>query len=173
MSACTQTHTFLCKLYTGRLHKCKPNDRWVHTLLILETSYKTIYRFLSPTVQVYELSRSSLSYCTMENCVSYIWFRKLHHTVIQYICLNQIILDSVHYCVINLGFHCLLGRYSGPNTGNVHIIADLYAEVIGVLAQSKWVPLSGSLPSVQYIPFVLRSGSLISLIFLNKCHNYF
>ena len=28
-------------------------------------------------------------------------------------------------------------RYSGTNTGNVHIIADLYAEVIGVLAQSK------------------------------------
>ncbi|KAG2465743.1 FRYL protein, partial [Polypterus senegalus] len=29
-------------------------------------------------------------------------------------------------------------RYSGPNTGNVHIIADLYAEVIGVLTQSKF-----------------------------------
>ncbi|XP_075422865.1 protein furry homolog-like isoform X3 [Ascaphus truei] len=28
--------------------------------------------------------------------------------------------------------------YSGTNTGNVHIIADLYAEVIGVLAQSKF-----------------------------------
>lgn len=28
-------------------------------------------------------------------------------------------------------------RYCGPNTGNVHIIADLYAEVIGVLTQSK------------------------------------
>ncbi|XP_051954046.1 protein furry homolog-like isoform X6 [Xyrauchen texanus] len=31
--------------------------------------------------------------------------------------------------------------YSGPNTGNVHIIADLYAEVIGVLAQSKFQPV--------------------------------
>lgn len=31
----------------------------------------------------------------------------------------------------------LCDRYSGPNTGNVHIIADLYAEVIGVLTQSK------------------------------------
>ncbi|KAF4790454.1 hypothetical protein TURU_141369 [Turdus rufiventris] len=28
--------------------------------------------------------------------------------------------------------------YSGTNTGNVHIIADLYAEVTGVLAQSKF-----------------------------------
>lgn len=32
---------------------------------------------------------------------------------------------------------CFLFRYSGTNTGNVHIIADLYAEVTGVLAQSK------------------------------------
>lgn len=31
-----------------------------------------------------------------------------------------------------------IDRYCGPNTGNVHIIADLYAEVIGVLTQSKW-----------------------------------
>lgn len=31
----------------------------------------------------------------------------------------------------------LFYRYCGPNTGNVHIIADLYAEVIGVLTQSK------------------------------------
>ena len=30
-----------------------------------------------------------------------------------------------------------ISRYSGPNTGNVHIIADLYAEVIGILTQSK------------------------------------
>lgn len=28
-------------------------------------------------------------------------------------------------------------RYLGPNTGNMHIVADLYAEVIGVLAQAK------------------------------------
>ncbi|XP_032365493.1 protein furry homolog-like [Etheostoma spectabile] len=31
-----------------------------------------------------------------------------------------------------------IDRYCGPNTGNVHIIADLYAEVIGVLTQSKF-----------------------------------
>lgn len=30
-------------------------------------------------------------------------------------------------------------RYHGPNTANMHIVADLYAEVIGVLAQAKWV----------------------------------
>ncbi len=28
-------------------------------------------------------------------------------------------------------------RYHGPNTANMHIVADLYAEVIGVLAQAK------------------------------------
>lgn len=28
-------------------------------------------------------------------------------------------------------------RYHGPNTGNMHTVADLYAEIIGVLAQSK------------------------------------
>jgi len=33
----------------------------------------------------------------------------------------------------------LIDRYCGPNTGNVHIIADLYAEVIGILTQSKYV----------------------------------
>lgn len=31
----------------------------------------------------------------------------------------------------------ILFRYLGPNTGNMHIVADLYAEVIGVLAQAK------------------------------------
>ena len=33
--------------------------------------------------------------------------------------------------------NCILSRYLGPNTGNMHIVADLYAEVIGVLAQAK------------------------------------
>ena len=38
-------------------------------------------------------------------------------------------------------YPCSPYRYCGPNTGNVHIIADLYAEVIGVLTQSKYVSL--------------------------------
>lgn len=42
-------------------------------------------------------------------------------------------------CVTDYYCHGLFDRYSGPNTGNVHIIADLFAEVIGILAQSKWV----------------------------------
>lgn len=37
----------------------------------------------------------------------------------------------------NKTLFCCRFRYSGTNTGNVHVIADLYAEVIGVLAQSK------------------------------------
>lgn len=52
-------------------------------------------------------------------------------------------------CVIYVGCDGLFNRYSGPNTGNVHIIADLYAEVIGVLAQSKWVHPKTTL-SLQY-----------------------
>uniref|UniRef100_A0A3B3BYI9 Cell morphogenesis protein N-terminal domain-containing protein n=1 Tax=Oryzias melastigma TaxID=30732 RepID=A0A3B3BYI9_ORYME len=28
--------------------------------------------------------------------------------------------------------------YLGPNTGNMHIVADLYAEVVGVVAQSRY-----------------------------------
>ncbi|OCT96825.1 hypothetical protein XELAEV_18009040mg [Xenopus laevis] len=41
--------------------------------------------------------------------------------------------------VLNLAFKHFKHKegYSGTNTGNVHIIADLYAEVIGVLAQSN------------------------------------
>ncbi|XP_075051504.1 protein furry homolog-like isoform X1 [Mixophyes fleayi] len=42
--------------------------------------------------------------------------------------------------VLNLAFKHFKHKegYSGTNTGNVHIIADLYAEVIGVLTQSKF-----------------------------------
>lgn len=37
----------------------------------------------------------------------------------------------------NQNYFLSLARYLGPNTGNMHIVADLYAEVIGVLAQAK------------------------------------
>lgn len=33
-------------------------------------------------------------------------------------------------------------RYLGPNTGNMHIVADLYAEVVGVVAQSRYCPVN-------------------------------
>ncbi|XP_016144024.1 protein furry homolog-like [Sinocyclocheilus grahami] len=48
--------------------------------------------------------------------------------------------DALVQDVLNLAFKHFKHKegYSGPNTGNVHIIADLYAEVIGVLAQSKF-----------------------------------
>ncbi|XP_061431805.1 protein furry homolog-like [Lethenteron reissneri] len=48
--------------------------------------------------------------------------------------------DSMVHEVVNLAFKHFKYRegYSGPNIGNMHIIADLYAEVIGVLAQSKF-----------------------------------
>uniref|UniRef100_A0A671NL20 Protein furry homolog-like n=1 Tax=Sinocyclocheilus anshuiensis TaxID=1608454 RepID=A0A671NL20_9TELE len=48
--------------------------------------------------------------------------------------------DTLVQEVLNLAFKHFKHKegYSGPNTGNVHIIADLYAEVIGVLAQSKF-----------------------------------
>ncbi|XP_028274555.1 protein furry homolog isoform X3 [Parambassis ranga] len=49
-------------------------------------------------------------------------------------------LDSLVNEVINLAFKHLRYKegYHGPNTGNMHTVADLYAEVIGVLAQSKF-----------------------------------
>ncbi|XP_077790489.1 protein furry homolog-like isoform X10 [Podarcis muralis] len=48
--------------------------------------------------------------------------------------------DPLVHEVLNLAFKHFKHKegYSGTNTGNVHIIADLYAEVIGVLAQSKF-----------------------------------
>lgn len=39
-------------------------------------------------------------------------------------------------CMVNMHF-CVF-RYLGPNTGNMHIVADLYAEVVGVVAQSRY-----------------------------------
>ncbi|XP_041849768.1 protein furry homolog isoform X2 [Melanotaenia boesemani] len=49
-------------------------------------------------------------------------------------------LDSLVSEVINLAFKHFRYKegYHGPNTGNMHTVADLYAEVIGVLAQSKF-----------------------------------
>nr|XP_044986313.1 protein furry homolog-like isoform X3 [Jaculus jaculus] len=48
--------------------------------------------------------------------------------------------DPLVHEVLNLAFKHFKHKegYSGTNTGNVHVIADLYAEVIGVLAQSKF-----------------------------------
>ncbi|XP_062858154.1 protein furry homolog-like isoform X6 [Trichomycterus rosablanca] len=48
--------------------------------------------------------------------------------------------DALVHEVLNLAFKHFKHKEgcSGPNTGNVHIIADLYAEVIGVLTQSKF-----------------------------------
>ncbi|KAM8874082.1 LOW QUALITY PROTEIN: protein furry homolog-like [Spinachia spinachia] len=48
--------------------------------------------------------------------------------------------DVLVHEVLNLAFKHFKHKegYCGPNTGNVHIIADLYAEVIGVLTHSKF-----------------------------------
>ncbi|XP_031753101.1 protein furry homolog isoform X4 [Xenopus tropicalis] len=50
------------------------------------------------------------------------------------------VIDSLVHEVITLAFKHFKYKegYLGPNTGNMHIVADLYAEVIGVLAQSKF-----------------------------------
>ncbi|KAI9547921.1 hypothetical protein NQZ68_012938 [Dissostichus eleginoides] len=49
-------------------------------------------------------------------------------------------LDSLVNEVVNLAFKHFRYKegYHGPNTGNMHTVADLYAEIIGVLAQSKF-----------------------------------
>ncbi|XP_077422148.1 protein furry homolog isoform X2 [Vanacampus margaritifer] len=50
------------------------------------------------------------------------------------------VLDSLVNEVISLAFKHFRYKegYHGPNTGNMHTVADLYAEVVGVLAQSKF-----------------------------------
>uniref|UniRef100_A0A8C8DTF0 Furry homolog a (Drosophila) n=2 Tax=Oryzias sinensis TaxID=183150 RepID=A0A8C8DTF0_9TELE len=49
-------------------------------------------------------------------------------------------LDGLVNEVINLAFKHFRYKegYNGPNTANMHTVADLYAEVLGVLAQSKF-----------------------------------
>ncbi|XP_029002067.2 protein furry homolog-like isoform X3 [Betta splendens] len=77
---------------------------------------------------------------------------------------------SVHE-VLNLAFKHFKHKegYCGPNTGNVHIIADLYAEVIGVLTQSKFQAVRKKfitelkeLRQKEQSPYVVQS--IISLI---------
>nr|XP_057935004.1 protein furry homolog isoform X2 [Doryrhamphus excisus] len=50
------------------------------------------------------------------------------------------VLDGLVHEVITVAFKHFRYKegYHGPNTGNMHTVADLYAEVIGVLAQSKF-----------------------------------
>ncbi|XP_031429117.1 protein furry homolog isoform X2 [Clupea harengus] len=50
------------------------------------------------------------------------------------------VLDGLVNEVINLAFKHFKYKegYHGPNTGNMHIVADLYAEVMGVCAQTKF-----------------------------------
>ncbi|XP_047676848.1 protein furry homolog isoform X4 [Tachysurus fulvidraco] len=50
------------------------------------------------------------------------------------------VLDSLVQEVIELSFKHFKYKegYNGPNMANMHIVADLYAEVIGVLAQAKF-----------------------------------
>ncbi|KAJ7986513.1 hypothetical protein DPEC_G00340650 [Dallia pectoralis] len=79
--------------------------------------------------------------------------------------------DVLVHEVLNLAFKHFKHKegYSGPNTGNVHIIADLYAEVIGVLTQSKFQAVRKKfitelkeLRQKEQSPYVVQS--IISLV---------
>nr|XP_057928166.1 protein furry homolog-like isoform X1 [Doryrhamphus excisus] len=79
--------------------------------------------------------------------------------------------DALVHEVLNLAFKHFKHKegYCGPNTGNVHIIADLYAEVIGVLTQSKFQAVRKKfitelkeLRQKEQSPYVVQS--IISLI---------
>ncbi|XP_041695061.2 protein furry homolog-like isoform X5 [Coregonus clupeaformis] len=79
--------------------------------------------------------------------------------------------DALVHEVLNLAFKHFKHKegYPGPNTGNVHIIADLYAEVIGVLTQSKFQAVRKKfitelkeLRQKEQSPYVVQS--IISLI---------
>uniref|UniRef100_A0A3Q2E335 Furry homolog a (Drosophila) n=1 Tax=Cyprinodon variegatus TaxID=28743 RepID=A0A3Q2E335_CYPVA len=80
-------------------------------------------------------------------------------------------LDGLVNEVINLAFRHFRYKegYHGPNTGNMHTVADLYAEVIGVLAQSKFPAVKKKfmtelkeLRQKEQSPYVIQST--ISLI---------
>uniref|UniRef100_A0A8D3ARR9 Furry homolog, like n=1 Tax=Scophthalmus maximus TaxID=52904 RepID=A0A8D3ARR9_SCOMX len=79
--------------------------------------------------------------------------------------------DVLVHEVLNLAFKHFKHKegYCGPNTGNVHIIADLYAEVIGILTQSKFQAVRKKfitelkeLRQKEQSPYVVQS--IISLI---------
>ncbi|XP_041949099.1 protein furry homolog isoform X3 [Alosa sapidissima] len=81
------------------------------------------------------------------------------------------LLDGLIQEVINLAFRHFKYKegYLGPNTGNMHIVADLYAEVVGVVAQSrfpavrkKFIAELKELRQKEQSPYVLQST--ISLI---------
>uniref|UniRef100_A0A8C4ID95 Furry homolog b (Drosophila) n=1 Tax=Dicentrarchus labrax TaxID=13489 RepID=A0A8C4ID95_DICLA len=81
------------------------------------------------------------------------------------------LLDGLIQEVINLTFKHFKYKegYLGPNTGNMHIVADLYAEVVGVVAQSrfpavrkKFISELKELRQKEQSPYVIQST--ISLI---------
>uniref|UniRef100_A0A8B9CPE5 FRY microtubule binding protein n=1 Tax=Anser brachyrhynchus TaxID=132585 RepID=A0A8B9CPE5_9AVES len=81
------------------------------------------------------------------------------------------VIDSLVHDVINLAFKHFKYKegYLGPNTGNMHIVADLYAEVIGVLAQAKFPAVKKKfmaelkeLRHKEQSPYIVQS--IISLI---------
>uniref|UniRef100_A0A672UQL2 FRY microtubule binding protein n=1 Tax=Strigops habroptila TaxID=2489341 RepID=A0A672UQL2_STRHB len=81
------------------------------------------------------------------------------------------VIDSLVNDIINLAFKHFKYKegYLGPNTGNMHIVADLYAEVIGVLAQAKFPAVKKKfmaelkeLRHKEQSPYVVQS--IISLI---------
>uniref|UniRef100_A0A673BB92 Furry homolog b (Drosophila) n=1 Tax=Sphaeramia orbicularis TaxID=375764 RepID=A0A673BB92_9TELE len=81
------------------------------------------------------------------------------------------LLDGLIQEVANLAFKHFKYKegYLGPNTGNMHIVADLYAEVVGVVAQSrfpavrkKFISELKELRQKEQSPYVIQST--ISLI---------
>ncbi|XP_036450457.1 LOW QUALITY PROTEIN: protein furry homolog [Colossoma macropomum] len=81
------------------------------------------------------------------------------------------LLDGLIQEVINLAFKHFKYKegYLGPNTANMHIVADLYAEVVGVVAQSrfpavrkKFISELKELRQKEQSPYVVQS--IISLI---------
>uniref|UniRef100_A0A6Q2ZEW1 Furry homolog b (Drosophila) n=1 Tax=Esox lucius TaxID=8010 RepID=A0A6Q2ZEW1_ESOLU len=81
------------------------------------------------------------------------------------------LMDGLIQEVINLAFRHFKYKegYLGPNTGNMHIVADLYAEVVGVVAQSrfpavrkKFLSELKELRQKEQNPYVLQST--VSLI---------
>jgi len=61
--------------------------------------------------------------------------------VCAYVCVSVWV--SVCICVylsVSVSVCVSIRNAPNPNAANINIVADLYAEVIGVLAQSRYVP---------------------------------
>ncbi|TRY66006.1 hypothetical protein DNTS_003783 [Danionella cerebrum] len=82
--------------------------------------------------------------------------------------------DGLVQEVIHLAFKHFKYKegYYGPNTANMHIVADLYAEVIGVLAQANTISLIMGVKFFRVKMYPVEEFEA-SFLFMQECAQYF